>query len=89
MKKNLTSRQMKALDTRKALFASAIKLFNEKGFDNVHIDEIAADAGTSKGSFYTYFKSKDEVIIEHYFRIDEYYESVYNEMDKNSSASWP
>lgn len=86
LKKNLTSRQIKALDTRKALFASAIKLFNEKGFENVHIDEIAADAGTSKGSFYTYFKSKDEVIIEHYFRIDEYYESIYKEMDKNSSA---
>ena len=86
-KEKLTSRQIKALDTKKALFMSAIKLFKEKGFENVHIEEIAADAGTSKGSFYTYYKSKDEVIIEHYFRIDEHYISVYEKMDKNGSPS--
>lgn len=75
--KKLTSRQKKALETEKAIFESAITLFKEKGFDNVHIDEITSKAGTSKGSFYTYFKSKDEVIIEHYKRIDEHYQEVY------------
>ncbi|MGM0900359.1 MAG: TetR/AcrR family transcriptional regulator [Bacillota bacterium] len=73
---NLTNRQKKALETKKSIYESAISLFKEKGFENVYIDEITSKAGTSKGSFYTYFKSKDEVILEHYKKIDQHYDIV-------------
>ncbi|MEH7383447.1 TetR/AcrR family transcriptional regulator, partial [Bacillus sp. JJ1533] len=56
MDKKLTKRQLKALETKKAIFESAIKLFKENGFDNVLVEDITTEAGTSKGSFYTYFK---------------------------------
>ena len=39
-------------------------LFLKKGFSNVPVEEITRKAGISKGSFYTYFKSKDELLKE-------------------------
>lgn len=40
----------------------ALKLFLEKGFNETSVDEITKGASISKGSFYTYFKSKDELL---------------------------
>ncbi|WP_082234115.1 TetR/AcrR family transcriptional regulator [Halobacillus massiliensis] len=79
MKNNLSSRQKKALNTRKSLQESAVKLFKEKGYENTSVEDITLEAGTSKGSFYTYYKSKDEVIVDHYRKIDEEYEKLFSE----------
>ncbi len=49
----------------------AFSLFGERGFDDVTIDEIAAKAGVTKGSFYSHYKSKREIIVaacQHYYR---------------------
>jgi len=40
----------------------ALKLFLEKGFNETSVDEITKKALISKGSFYTYFKSKEELL---------------------------
>ncbi|PIC78025.1 hypothetical protein CSV74_00425 [Sporosarcina sp. P19] len=74
------SREKKAKNTKNKLFKSALILFKDKGIENVHIEEITDLAGVSKGSFYTYFKSKHDVILEHYQLIDEVYEEKYNEL---------
>lgn len=84
--KNMTSRKIKALVTKKALFESAIALFSEKGYDRVSVDMIVAMAGTSKGAFYTHFKSKDQVIIEQFKQIDEHYLKVYKDLAKLKTA---
>jgi AcrR family transcriptional regulator len=39
-------------------------LFLKEGFSNVSVDEITKSAGISKGGFYVYFKSKDELLEE-------------------------
>lgn len=49
---------------REKIKSVAQKLFLQKGFDNVSVEEITKQAGISKGSFYTYFKSKDELLKE-------------------------
>ncbi|MCM3767767.1 TetR/AcrR family transcriptional regulator [Neobacillus niacini] len=85
MSKKLNSRQLKALETKKAIFESALKLFKEKGFENVLIEDITTSAGTSKGSFYTYFKSKDEVFIEYYKSVDVLYENFLEEIKGSPS----
>lgn len=76
------NRETKAKVTKKKLFKSALKLFKEKGIENVHIEEITDLAGVSKGSFYTHFKSKHDVVLEHYQLIDEIYEEKYKELEK-------
>lgn len=57
-------RQARALETRKRLVAAAKKLITANGFDNVSIEDIAKEAGVSAGSFYTYFRKKEDVVEE-------------------------
>lgn len=41
-----------------SIFASALRLFTEKGINDTTIEEIAKEAGVGKGTFYLYFKDK-------------------------------
>lgn len=50
--------------TRGRIVASARKLFNPRGFAEVSIDEIMADAGLTRGGFYNHFATKDELHAE-------------------------
>ena len=63
---NLTKRKKQAQQTRRVLFENAIALFREKGLDAVTVEEITQRAGTAKGSFYTYFRTKSDIIIEEF-----------------------
>lgn len=47
--------------TRDALIESAIRMFQQNGFQKTRISDIVADAGVAQGTFYNYFRSKDEV----------------------------
>lgn len=44
-----------------ALLSAAYKLFTEKGIDNTSVSEIVKEAKMAKGTFYLYFKDKNEV----------------------------
>ena len=73
MNEAITKRQQQALLTKDALFDSAIRLFKEKGYDKVTVEDITNLAGTAKGSFYTYFRTKSDIIIEEFRTIDDFY----------------
>jgi len=50
-------------DVRKQeLLDAAFKLFYKKGYENTSINSIIEKVGVSKGAFYYYFKSKEEVL---------------------------
>jgi TetR/AcrR family transcriptional regulator, transcriptional repressor for nem operon len=46
---------------RGRIVESARRLFNRHGFEQVSIDQIMAGAGLTRGGFYHYFGSKDEL----------------------------
>jgi AcrR family transcriptional regulator len=49
---------------REKIIRSARRLFNQRGFESVSVNEIMADAGLTRGGFYSYFKSKDDLYVE-------------------------
>src|SRR3712207_8045387 len=40
------------------------ELVLEKGYSKVSVEEITSSLGISKGSFYSYFKSKKDMVLE-------------------------
>ena len=50
--------------TREEISKVAVNLFREKGYDRVTIGDIAAAARIGKGTFYQYFKNKEELFAE-------------------------
>ncbi|WP_246070405.1 TetR/AcrR family transcriptional regulator [Paenibacillus kobensis] len=44
------------------IIETAERLFLEKGFDNTTVQDVVQRMGIAKGTFYHYFKSKDELV---------------------------
>jgi AcrR family transcriptional regulator len=56
-------RERKKQATREALRLAALRLAVEKGWDQVRVEDIAAEAGVSPRTFNNYFASKDEAFL--------------------------
>jgi len=60
----VTMAQRKRQLVSNELREAALQLLARKGFDAVTIDEIAATAGVSKRTFFRYFASKEDVVVQ-------------------------
>jgi protoporphyrinogen oxidase/AcrR family transcriptional regulator len=49
---------------RDTVLETALQMFVERGFEQVSVDDIIARANISKGTFYHYFKSKEDILEE-------------------------
>ena len=70
-------RQELAMMTRKRILDSAMKLFNDKGFEQVSITDIMKEANVSRASFYNYFSSKESLLAGVLQGLDELYWEYY------------
>lgn len=61
-KKRLTRAESQAL-TRKKLLESAFEIVSRYGYDGASVEQIAEEAGFSKGAFYSNFKSKEDILL--------------------------
>jgi AcrR family transcriptional regulator len=50
-------------NTRRALMDAAAQLIAERGYRGASVNEVLANAGLSKGTFYWHFKSKDDLLF--------------------------
>ena len=55
--------QKRSIETRNKLMKTAIKLYADKGYHNVTVDEVASSAGLSTGVAYRYFKNKKDLLM--------------------------
>ncbi len=85
-KKKITPRIEKGMQTRREIFDTAIALFAKRGYDKVTIDDICEKVGVTKGAFYNHFKSKDQIILEEFMRMDEHYAKVAQEISGMQSS---
>lgn len=68
----LSFQQTPAYETRERIIASAARVFGLKGFQRASLDEVAADAGMTKGAIYWHFKSKNDLffaLLDHKFQV--------------------
>jgi AcrR family transcriptional regulator len=49
--------------TRGCLVAAAAKVFTRRGYDNASLDEVAEEAGFTKGAVYSNFKGKEDLFL--------------------------
>jgi len=54
---------------RDLVLLSAGRLFNRHGFNAVSIDDVMAEAGLTRGSFYCYFSSKSDLYAQSVARV--------------------
>ena len=69
-------KETKGVRTKRQLYQCAMKLFRERGFDRVSVDEIVREAGMAKGTFYIYFNTKSDIILEMLRQYDTYYDQI-------------
>lgn len=69
-------KETKGVRTKRQLYQCAMKLFRERGFDRVSVDEIVREVGMAKGTFYIYFNTKSDIILEMLRQYDTYYDQI-------------
>ncbi len=52
------------MGTKEKLLISGLKLYAKKGLNGVTLDDILEDSNVQKGSFYHFFKNKDQLLEE-------------------------
>jgi AcrR family transcriptional regulator len=72
------TRKEKQAHTRSCLMKSAAKVFARRGLQQASIDEVAEDAGFTKGAFYANFKNKEELFLA---MLDERFAARLKEID--------
>jgi AcrR family transcriptional regulator len=73
------SRKEKQARTRSSLMKSAATVFCRHGMDKASIDQVAEDAGYTKGAFYANFKSKEELFLA---MLDEHFQEHIEEVER-------
>lgn len=58
----MTTREKNKITKRKCILEAAIRLFTEKGYDQTSIEELAREAGIGKGTVYSYFQTKKDIV---------------------------
>jgi len=56
-------RERKRRETRQRIAETALRLFLANGYENTTLDTIAAAAGISRRTFFSYFKSKEDILF--------------------------
>ncbi len=68
-------------NTRIRIIDAAWRLFYRQGYEDTTVEEIIAESGTSRGSFYHYFASKEALVGTLASVFDEKYQQLSETMD--------
>jgi len=85
---NLASgRTRKGRETKERIYSVALKLIQQQGYEQTTLADICQAAAIANGTFYHYFRSKQDILVSFVREESLALWSYYNQMDKTSSAS--
>ena len=64
MKETQDWRARRWQDTHQRIYAAAMRLFEEHGFEQVNVGQIASGAGVSVPTFYAHYPSKEHLVMQ-------------------------
>ena len=73
----------KSRNTKTKIVSAAWELFYRNGYDDTTVDDIVELSGTSKGSFYHYFESKDALLNSLAYLFDDKYEELTDQIPED------
>ena len=73
-------------NTKGRIISAAWQLFYRQGYDNTTVEDIIAQSGTSKGSFYHYFEGKDALLSSLSYLFDEKYEELMDQIPRDMDS---
>ncbi len=73
-------------NTKGKIINAAWDLFYEQGYEDTTVEDIIAESGTSKGSFYHYFEGKDALLGSLSYIFDEEYEKLKDKLTEDMSC---
>lgn len=76
----------KKKSAKSRIVAAAWQLFYDKGYNGTTVDDIIELSDTSKGSFYYYFNTKDELLNTLSVILDDFYEELETNMEPNMNS---
>ena len=68
-------------NTKTKIVTAAWELFYKNGYDDTTVDDIVELSGTSKGSFYHYFESKDALLNSLAYLFDDTYAELEDQIN--------
>jgi AcrR family transcriptional regulator len=75
-------------ERREEIFEAALRSFNQSGYYQTSIEQIAAEAGLSKGGIYHHFKSKKDLVLQLFRnRVNSYFELLTRVIEDHPDAS--
>ncbi len=86
MEEQMSRREKKKLQSRKAILDAAVKEFSRKGFRDTSVADIMGAAELGIGTFYNYFNSKEEILMSLLGRLAE---EVVAALDELRAANRP
>jgi len=79
-------RRVRKAGRKEEIIESAAKLFSQKSYHDVTMDDIAEKVGVAKGTIYLYFDSKEKLYLE---ILEETYEEIESILEKETAKSDP
>lgn len=56
-------RETRKKELKELIFLKAIQLFQERGYENVTVQDITTACGIAKGTFFNYFPKKENILL--------------------------
>lgn len=59
----ISLRENRKRELREEIFRQAVRLFEERGYESVTVEDITCACGIAKGTFYNYFPRKEHILL--------------------------